>query len=147
MGNYASVADVSAELTSAIAAQLTTDSGTTPDSTVINEQIDRAEKAVDAYLSKRIAVPVNVSTYPDMADWVKRLTLAVVVWQLYNRRRTSVPTVNAAYNAVIDELKAFVEGDVTTPAGEVVPSTLSEGASGNWGSETLVSGRDNQVGL
>ena len=147
MPTYAVQADVEAEITTATAARLTTATGSVPDATIIAEQIDLAEVEVNQYLSKRIAVPVDLTEHPDLADWLKGMTLAITVYRLFARRRIPNSVVRDTYHREKEDLQKYVDGELTTPAGETITDTLSEAPVEEWGYQTLKSGRSNMEGL
>lgn len=146
MGSYANVTDVEAELTTLTVARLTTTSGVIPDDAITNEQIDLAEQEINAYLTKRVKVPV-VTTDASMKDWLKGLTLAITVYRLYKRKTIDTPLIKDAYNRAREDLKAFVEGEISTPSAIDIDGTLSEEPESEYGFQPLASGRTNMEGL
>jgi phage gp36-like protein len=68
-------------------AELTSDSGDTPNSNVITQIIDRVGAEIDSYLSVRYIIPLLV-----IPDLIKGLVVDMVLYHLYSRR-SSVPQI------------------------------------------------------
>lgn len=147
MGNYVSQADVEIEIPTVTLAQLTATSGTTPDAATVEQQIGFAESELDASLGQRIKTPVNLSEFPDLANWVKGLALAFAVWRLYHLKNMRVPPVDDAYKAARERLASFVAGETAVPGALTPTETSVTGPPDEWGGETRKAGRANQVGL
>jgi phage gp36-like protein len=87
-------------------AELTADSGDTPDSEVVNEAIHRADAEIDAYLGMRYTLPLS-----PLPDQVKGLSIDMALYHLYSRRSV-VPTVRRQkYEAAISFLKLVAQGE------------------------------------
>jgi phage gp36-like protein len=87
-------------------ADLTADSGDTPDSGVVDEAIHRADAEIDAYLGMRYTLPL--SSRPDQ---VKGLSIDMALYHLYSRRSV-VPTVRRQkYEAAVAFLKLVAAGE------------------------------------
>ena len=87
-------------------AELTADSGDTPDSQVADEAIHRADAEIDAYLGMRYTLPLS-----PLPDQVKGLSIDMALYHLYSRRSV-VPTVRRQkYEAAISFLKLVAEGE------------------------------------
>ena len=87
-------------------AELTADSGDTPDSGVTDEAIHRADAEIDAYLGMRYTLPLS-----PLPDQVKGLSIDMALYHLYSRRSV-VPTVRRQkYEAAISFLKLVAEGE------------------------------------
>lgn len=87
-------------------AELTADSGDTPDSQVVDEAIHRADAEIDAYLGMRYTLPLT-----PLPDQVKGLSIDMALYHLYSRRSV-VPTVRRQkYEAAISFLKLVAEGE------------------------------------
>jgi len=67
--------------------ELTADSGTSPDLTVINECINKAAAEIDSYLGLRYQVP-----FADVPARVQALAVDLAIYHLYSRRSV-VPAV------------------------------------------------------
>ena len=87
-------------------AELTADSGDTPDSQVVAEAIERADAEIDAYLGLRHTLPLV-----PLPDQVKGLSMDMALYHLYSRRSV-VPTVRRQkYEAAISFLKLVAVGE------------------------------------
>lgn len=147
MGNYAVQADIEAEVSTTTLAQLTTDSGTSPDSAKIANAIALSEIEIDSSLAKRIATPVNLSLFPDLANWLKGLTVPIAIKRLYGLRGICPPEVKTAWQTARAEIAAYVAGDRAAPGATTPASTASDGPEDEWGYQPLKSGRTNMEGL
>lgn len=98
-------------------AELTADSGETPDSQVVEEAIHRADAEIDAYLGRRYTLPLI-----PLPDQVKGLSIDMALYHLYSRRSV-VPTVRRQkYEAAVSFLKLVAEGAaVMEESGEPSP--------------------------
>ena len=103
------------------AAQLTTDSGTTPDQTVLDRIREDSEGEVNRHLSKRIGTPVDVSTDTDLAAALKAVTLDVAEYRLCSRRPPVTEDKVRMYTEVLKWLVSFSKGEANLP-GAVTPA-------------------------
>jgi phage gp36-like protein len=110
-------------------AELTADSGETPDSLVVDEAIHRADAEIDAYLGMRHTLPLA-----PVPDQVKGLSIDMALYHLYSRRSVAPTVRRQKYEAAVAFLKlvaageAVVEdtGDTTSPGDQIlVGSELS----------------------
>jgi histidine triad (HIT) family protein len=65
MGQYLTSAEVVTRLGTKRAYELTTETGTTPDTDIIDDVIDEAEGEANSYFARRYATPVDVSAHAD----------------------------------------------------------------------------------
>jgi phage gp36-like protein len=122
-------------------AELTTDSGDTPDSQVVDEAINRADGEIDAYLGTRYALPLTPAP-----DQVKGLSIDMALYHLYSRRSVAPPVRRQKYEAALSFLKQVAAGDaVVEGASGLLPETaqvesefasapriFSRDSQGNW---------------
>jgi phage gp36-like protein len=100
-------------------AELTTDSGETPDSQVVAEAINRAEAEIDAYLGSRYALPLT-----PVPDQVKGLSIDMALYHLYSRRSVAPPIRRQKYEAALSLLKQIAAGEaVVEGASELLAET------------------------
>ena len=116
------------------AAELTTDSGTTPDTNVLAEVRASAEGEVNGYLARRYAVPVDLGAHPDLAAVLKGVTLDIAVFRLHSRRPPVPPDVRAARDDAVRWLTDVSTGKVVLPAAATPASTTSDDPMVDWGS-------------
>ena len=100
-------------------AELTTDSGDTPDSQVVAEAIDRADAEIDAYLGSRYTLPLN-----PVPDQVKGLSMDMALYHLYSRRSLAPPVRRQKYEAALSLLQQIAAGEaVVEGASELLTET------------------------
>jgi phage gp36-like protein len=100
-------------------AELTADSGDTPDSQVVNEAISRADAEIDSYLGMRHTLPL--ATLPDQ---VKGLSIDMALYHLYSRRSVAPTVRRQKYEAAVAFLKLVA-------AGEAVLDDAGDASSGD----------------
>ena len=122
-------------------AELTTESGDTPDSLVVADAIERAEAEIDAYLGVRYTLPLS-----PVPDQVKGLSVDISLYHLYSRRSVAPTVRRQKYEAAVSFLKqvaageAVLEGasDLLTEAEKVeseftsATRIFSRNTQGNW---------------
>jgi phage gp36-like protein len=110
-------------------AELTADSGDTPDSQVVDEAIHRADAEIDAYLGMRHTLPLT-----PLPDQVKGLSIDMALYHLYSRRSVAPTVRRQKYEAAVAFLKLVAAGEAvvedtgdTTSSGDqiLVGSELS----------------------
>jgi len=113
---YITNQDIIDRVGTSAAAQLTTDSGATPDQDVIDEVRNASEGEVNGYLAKRYTVPVDLTTHTDLADTLKSFTLDVAVYRLMGRRGRISESYKQAYENAKEWLTKVSEGKIVLPA-------------------------------
>jgi phage gp36-like protein len=122
-------------------AELTTDSGDTPDSQVVAEAISRADAEIDAYVGVRYALPLTV-----VPDQLKGLSIDMALYHLYSRRSVAPTVRRQKYEAALSFLKLVAAGEAvvegasgllteTTQVGSEfssAPRVFSRDSQGNW---------------
>ena len=122
-------------------AELTAETGDTPDSLVVADAIERAEAEIDAYLGVRYTLPLS-----PIPDQVKGLSVDISLYHLYSRRSVAPTVRRQKYEAAVSFLKqgaageAVVEGasDLLTEAEKVeseftsATRIFSRNTQGNW---------------
>jgi len=111
---YCSESDLLMLISPVELAELTAESGDTPDSQVVAEAISRADGEIDSYLGSRYALPL----LPAPAQ-VKGLSMDMSIYHLYSRRSAVPPVRRARYEAALSFLKQVAAGEA-----------VLEGASG-----------------
>jgi phage gp36-like protein len=121
-------------------AELTTDSGDTPDSQVVDEAISRAEAEIDSYLGMRHTLPL--ATLPDQ---VKGLSIDMALYHLYSRRSVAPTVRRQKYEAAVAFLKLIAAGEaVLDDSGDAVSSGDQVLVGSEFTSATRVFTRDSQ---
>jgi phage gp36-like protein len=87
-------------------AELTADSGDTPDSQVVDEAISRADAEIDAYLGMRHTLPLT-----PLPDQVKGLSIDMALYHLYSRRSVAPTVRRQKYEAAVAFLKLVAAGE------------------------------------
>jgi phage gp36-like protein len=87
-------------------AELTADSGDTPDSQVVDEAIHRADAEIDAYLGMRHTLPLT-----PLPDQVKGLSIDMALYHLYSRRSVAPTVRRQKYEAAVAFLKLVAAGE------------------------------------
>jgi len=122
-------------------AELTTESGETPDSQVVAEAISRADAEIDAYLGTRYVLP-----FASVPEQVKGLSIDMALYHLYSRRSVAPTVRRQKYEAALSFLKQVAAGEAviegasgliaeTTQAGSQFagpPRVFSRDTQGNW---------------
>ena len=143
MGNYASQTELQNHVGTVDLARLTADSGSTPNATIVAQEIDLAEGEVDGYLSTRYTTPINLAATPDLTDWLKQLTLKIAAWRCWHRRNVKIPSVELDYKDAIEQLKSFVAGEAEGPGADI-PEAI---AKDQWGFSEAKATPDTMEGL
>jgi len=119
-------------------AELTTDSGDTPDSLVVAEAINRADAEIDAYVGKRYQLPLM-----PVPDQVKGLSIDMALYHLYSRRSVAPTVRRQKYEAAVAFLKLVAAGEaVVEGASGLLTETTQVGSE--FSSATRVFTRDSQ---
>jgi len=119
-------------------AELTTDSGETPDSLVVAEAISRADAEIDAYVGKRYQLPLM-----PVPDQVKGLSIDMALYHLYSRRSVAPTVRRQKYEAAVAFLKQVAAGEaVVEGASGLLTETTQVGSE--FSSATRVFTRDSQ---
>jgi phage gp36-like protein len=119
-------------------AELTTDSGDTPDSQVVAEAIDRADAEIDAYLGSRYTLPLN-----PVPDQVKGLSMDMALYHLYSRRSLAPPVRRQKYEAALSLLQLIAAGEaIVEGASELL--TESSQVESEFSSATRIFSRTTQ---
>lgn len=105
--SYCSISDIEANVPSLDLAQITSDSGSSVDETVITNTISYVDNIIDGYLRGRYTLPLD--TVPDE---LKYIAIDYVSYKLYTRRLyTEVPTsVEQRYKEIMQLLKDIQSG-------------------------------------
>ena len=121
-------------------AELTTDSGDTPDSQVVAEAIQRAEAEIDSYLGMRYGLPLT-----SVPDQVKGLSMDMALYHLYSRRSVAPAVRLQKYEAAVAFLKLLAAGEaVLEEAGDPASGGDQVQAGVEFSSATRIFSRDTQ---
>ncbi len=119
-------------------AELTAESGDTPDDEVVAEAIAKADGEIDSYAGVRYQVPLLPVT-----SQVKALSVDLAIYHLYSRRSVVPAVRRQRFEAALAFLRAVAEGQaVLEGQGGEPPGTSRE--VGEVTSASRVFSRDNQ---
>jgi len=127
--------DIIDRVGSAAALQLTTDSGSSPSTTVLDEVRLSSEGEVNGYLATRYAVPVDLTAHADVAATLKAFTLDIAVYRLHLRRSLVSDADRNARNDAVKWLEGVAKGAVDLPAATTPASSTSDQPTAEWGSK------------
>jgi phage gp36-like protein len=103
-------------------AELTTEAGETPDSSVVAEAISKAEAEIDSYLGVKYAVPLS-----PVPGQVKALSVDLALYHLYCRRSIAPAVRRQKYEDAVAFLKQVAAGQaVVEGLGGEAPATTRE---------------------
>lgn len=130
MGNYASTDDLKARFENDAAVAHLTDTADTgdPNTTVLNEVIDRAEAQLDAYIGLKHEIPVKVADHPSLANIMKSLTLDVAQRHLYARHHQVTEAIKELHDEAIQwakDVASSKDGIAVLPTTDTEPTTLN----------------------
>jgi len=135
--------DIIDRLTTETAARLTTESGSTPSTTVLDEIRLSAEGEVNSYLSKRYKVPVDLTAHADLAATLKGYTLDVAVYRAFVRRPPVPESAAETYKSAKEWLAKVSEGKLPLPASVTPASTTSDDPPAGYGGSPSIVSREN----
>ena len=108
------------------AAQLTTDSGTVPSTTVLNEIRLSTEGEVNGYLAKRYKVPIDMTTHTELDAVLTGFVLDVAVYRMHARRPPIPDDVGKARDQAIKWLEKVSRGEIVLPAATTPASATAD---------------------
>lgn len=144
-GMYASVQQLIDRLGTARAAQLTAESGSTPDGDLLLTIIDEAEGEVNSYLARRFAVPVDLGAHPELAGMLRSRTLDVAVFRTMARRPPVPEPIKAMYDSAVKALREMAAGDSNLPAATTPASQQSDRPLASYGGSANDISRENML--
>lgn len=105
--SYCTVDDIEANIPSVTLAQITSDTGSSVDETVIETAIDYVDNIIDGYLRGRYTLPLNSTP-----DELKYIAVDYVTYRLYSRRlMTEIPeSISNRFKEVTSLLKSIQKG-------------------------------------
>jgi phage gp36-like protein len=112
---FITATEVVARLGAAAALQLTTDSGTTPDTAMITTIVGQVEGRVHGYLRKRIAVDLTSATYPVTYAAVQGVVMDMTIYTLALRRPPVPKDWTAANERAEKWLAGVADGSIELP--------------------------------
>ncbi|MFP3866880.1 MAG: gp436 family protein [Desulfobacteraceae bacterium] len=119
-------------------AEITSESGGTPDPAVVAEAIAKADSEIDSYCAVQYLVP-----FAPVPDRVRSLSVDIALYHLYSRRSVAPMVRRQKYEDAMAQLKAIAQGTaVLNIAGN--PATATGREVSELASETRVFSRTTQ---
>lgn len=126
--SYLTNNDLELRVGSAAYVQLADDDGDgNADAAVVDEIRRAAEGEVDSYLATRFAVPIDTSTFPELADVLRSITLDLAEYRLRIRRPPAPAHVLDRYMTALRWLRDVADGRVALPAASPLPTAANRG--------------------
>jgi phage gp36-like protein len=116
--SYCTQSDIEKLIPTLELAELTTESGSSPDAATVTEAIAKADAEIDSYLRAFFTVPLS----PTSAR-VKSLSEDIAIYYLYMRRSTIPEPRQKAYDNAIAFLKLVAAGKASIPSTSVTASS------------------------
>ena len=115
--SYITNSDVQLRLGNQRYIELTDDDGTgSANPAVADEARNAAEGEVNAALSQRYRVPIDLTAHPELAGLLQAAALDLVEHRLHARRRDIPPDVSMRRTAVVDFLNRIAAGVIALPS-------------------------------
>ena len=135
---YCTQSDIEKLIPTQELAELTTESGSTPDAAVVTEAIAKADAEIDSYLGSIFSLPLSGTPAR-----LKGLSEDIAIYSLYVRRSTVPEARKKAYDDAIAFLRLVVEGKaIITDSG----GTVAANAGVQIESADSIFDRDNRTG-
>ncbi len=145
---YVTNAEIETRLGTAVYVQLADDAGSgSADPAVVDEARLGAEAEANSHLARRYAVPVDLSTHPELADVLRRFVLDLAAYRLHARRPPVPADVVTLRNAAVKWLERVASGEVVLPAAIEVAGNTAAGPVGEVVGEARVLTRESLEGL
>jgi len=126
---YVTSAEVVTRLGNDTAVQLTTKTGATPDTALIDGIIEEVEGNIDQVLRSRTTASVTLATYPTTFQMLRGMAMALAIFVLGSRR----PPVPDAWTMQNKRAEAWLE---KLAKGEInLPDAVLNRPGVSWGSE------------
>ncbi len=148
MASFASTNELIARVGGAArAAQLTTDTGSTPDDARVTEALEGAEGLVTSYLAPRYALDFDTTVHTQAAALLKSLVLDCAVLNLESLRPPVAEDVRKRYSQAMAYLRDLVSGKASLPSISQIPTANSDGTGADVDGPGRVFTHDSMEGL
>ncbi len=149
MGDYASMSELIDRVGgNTRAAQLTTESGSTPDTTQLERLIGEAEAKVNSYVGRHMpAAPVDLASFPELLALLKGATLTIAAYGLHGLRPPVPPDLEKLHGQTVQWLRDIANSVAKLPVDSALPSPPGGGLSAQVDGANRVMTRDNLSGL
>ena len=126
--SYITNADIEQRLGSDAYVQLTDDDGDgTADVGVVDEARLGAEGEVSSYLARRFQVPIDLTSFPELAGLLASVTLDLAEYRLRVRRPPAPDAAVRQRDQAIEWLKGVVNGTIELPSAGALPPNPARG--------------------
>ena len=127
--SYITNADIEERVGGVAFVQLADDDGNgVADVGVVDEARLGAEGEVNSYLGRRYAVPISLTTHPDLADVLASFTLDLAEYRLRLRRPPVPEDARRRRDQAIEWLTRLAEGRIELPSAVGVTASSARGA-------------------
>ena len=126
---YVTSAQIVTRLGNEAAVQLTTGSGTTVDTDLIDEIIVEVEADIDQVLQLRTSETITQSSYPKTFAMARGKAVAMTIYQLALRRPPVSDDWKSANDQAVQWLKDLAEGKIALPDADLSTPGLEHGAA------------------
>ena len=126
--SYITNSDIETRLGTSVYVQLADDTGSgSADPNIVDEARTSAEGVANSYLARRYAVPVDLTTHPDLDDVLSGIVLDLAVHRLCARRPPIPADVVRHHAAALAWLEQVAAGQVVLPAAIEVAGNTAGG--------------------
>lgn len=126
--SYITNADIEERVGSVAYVQLADDDGNgVADVGVVDEARLGAEGEVNSYIGRRYAVPINLTTHPDLADVLASFTLDLAEYRLRLRRPPVPEDARRRRDQAIEWLTRVADGRIELPSAVGVTASSARG--------------------
>ncbi len=130
---YATLDEFKLRMGDQLYAQLTDlDAATTTDDVVGQAVLDGAHGTLNAYISRRYAVPVDASNDTTLAQFLRKHVMNIAefdLWQGHAMRRNMHERVREGYRETIKLLEMIAAGKADLPGASAIPGATATGPS------------------
>lgn len=129
---YCTLEDLLKLIPEAELAEITAESGDTPDAAVVSEAIAKADSEIEAYCGVKYRLP-----FDPVPERVKSLSVDIALYHLYSRRSVAPAVRRQKYEDAIALLKAIAQGEAVLRVSGESPAGIGQEVV-ELGSETRV---------
>jgi phage gp36-like protein len=125
---YITNKDIQDRLGPSLYIQLTDDSGSgSADLDVVDATRQEAEGEADSYFARRYAVPIDLSTHPELSSLIKGFVLDLAEYRLHTRRPPVTPDVIAKHAHAVDWFQRIAVGQAELSSLATVTANAATG--------------------
>jgi len=136
-----------ARVGTAVATQLTTDSGSSPDATKITAARQAAEGLVNGYVSPQYATPLDLAINEETSQLIQGLVLDIGEYKLHSLRQPVSDGVTRLYDQAVATLTRISRGEITLPGAATQAGPTGRGTIADVDGAERIFDRDSMDGL